>query len=53
VLSPQHKGAFPKQSAINLVVLFTYNIEAALARSKKVIMFILNMQKAFNTLLKR
>jgi hypothetical protein len=36
-----------------LITLFTYNIKTALIRSKKVIMFIFNIQKAFNTLLKR
>jgi hypothetical protein len=53
VLSPQHKGALPKQSAINLVTLFTYNIKAALARGKEVIMFTLDVQEAFDALLKR
>jgi hypothetical protein len=53
VLSSQHKGALLKQSAIDLIALFTYNIEAALTRSKEVIMFILDVQGAFNTLLKR
>jgi hypothetical protein len=43
VLSPQHKGALLKQLAIDLVVLFTYNIKAALTHSKEVIMFILNV----------
>jgi hypothetical protein len=38
---------------MNLIVLFTYNIKAALTRSKKVTMFTLDMQKAFDTLLKR
>jgi hypothetical protein len=43
VLSPQHKRAFSKQLAIDLVALFTYNIKAALARSKEIIMFTLNI----------
>jgi hypothetical protein len=38
---------------MDLVALFTYDIKAALIRSKKVIMFILNMQEAFDALLKR
>jgi hypothetical protein len=38
---------------MDLVTLFTYNIKAALARGKEVIIFILNMQRAFNALLKR
>jgi hypothetical protein len=53
VFSPQHKKALLKQLAIDLIALFTYNIKAALTRSKKVTIFILNMQKAFNALLKR
>jgi hypothetical protein len=43
VLSKQHKRALSKQLAINLVTLFTYNIKAAFAHSKEVIMFILNV----------
>jgi hypothetical protein len=53
VLSLQHKGAFFKQLAIDLITLFTYNIKAAFTRSKKVIMFTLNMQEAFDALLKK
>jgi hypothetical protein len=53
VLSPQHRRALPKQLTIDLVVLFTYNIKAALAHSKEVTMFTLNIQGAFNALLKR
>jgi hypothetical protein len=53
VLSPQHKEALFKRLTINLVALFTYNIKAALAHSKEVTMFILNIQRVFDTLLKR
>jgi hypothetical protein len=53
VLSPQHEGALPKRSAIDLVALFTYNVEAALARGKEVTMFTLDVQGAFDALLKR
>jgi hypothetical protein len=38
---------------MNLVALFTYNIKTAFIYGKEVIMFILNVQKAFNTLLKK
>jgi hypothetical protein len=38
---------------MNLVALFTYNVEAALTRGKEVIMFILNIQGAFDALLKK
>jgi hypothetical protein len=34
-------------------MLFIYNIKAALTHGKEVTMFILNVQKTFNTLLKR
>jgi hypothetical protein len=53
VLSPQHKGALLKRLAMDLVALFTYNIEAALTRGKEVTMFTLNVQKEFNALLKK
>jgi hypothetical protein len=53
VLNKQHKKAFFKQLAINLVTLFTYNIKVALIHNKKVTMFILNIQKVFNIILKR
>jgi hypothetical protein len=53
VLSPQHKGALLKRLTIDLITLFTYNIKVAFARSKEVIMFILNIQEAFDALLKR
>jgi hypothetical protein len=38
---------------MDLVTLFTYDIEAALARSKEVTMFTLDVQEAFNALLKK
>jgi hypothetical protein len=53
VLSLQHKGAFFKQLAMDLVALFTYNVKAALARGKKVTIFILNVQETFDTLFKK
>jgi hypothetical protein len=53
VLSSQHKGALFKRLAIDLVALFTYNVKAALAHSKEVTMFTLNIQKAFDALLKK
>jgi hypothetical protein len=53
VLSSQHKKALSKQLTINLITLFTYNIKAAFIHSKKITMFILDIQRVFNTLLKR
>jgi hypothetical protein len=34
---------------MDLAALFTYNVKAALARSKEVTMFTLDMQRAFDT----
>jgi hypothetical protein len=53
VLSRQHREALFKQSAIDLITLFTYNIKTALTYSKEVTMFTLNIQKTFNVILKR
>jgi hypothetical protein len=53
VLIHQHKGAFFKQLAIDLITLFTYNVKTAFMCDKKVTMFILNVQGVFNALLKR
>jgi hypothetical protein len=53
VLSKQHKGAFFKRLAIDLITLFTYNVKTALMCDKEVIIFTLNIQEAFNTILKR
>jgi hypothetical protein len=53
VLSKQHKKAFFKRLAIDLITLFTYNVKAALTHSKKVTMFILNVQRTFDAILKK
>jgi hypothetical protein len=53
VLSSQHKGALSKRLAIDLITLFTYNVKAALARGKEVTIFTLDIQEAFDALLKR
>jgi hypothetical protein len=53
VRSKQHGGALPKRSAMDLVALFTHNVEAALAHSKEVTMFTLDVQGAFDAVLKR
>jgi hypothetical protein len=53
VLSRQHKRALPKRSAIDLIALFTYNVKTAFANGKEVTIFILNIQKAFDAILKR
>jgi hypothetical protein len=38
---------------MDLVTLFTYDVKAALARGKEVTMFTLDVQEAFDALLKR
>jgi hypothetical protein len=38
---------------MDLITLFTYNVEVALTRGKEVIMFTLDVQRAFDVLLKR
>jgi hypothetical protein len=53
VLSKQHREALLKQSVINLITLFTHDIEAALAHSKKVTMSTLDVQRTFDAILKR
>jgi hypothetical protein len=53
VFSRQHKEALLKQLVINLVALFTYNIKAAFAHGKKVTMFIFDVQRAFDAVLKK
>jgi hypothetical protein len=53
VLSRQYKRAFLKRLAIDLIALFTYNIKAALANGKEVIIFTLNIQEAFDAILKK
>jgi hypothetical protein len=53
VLSRQHREALLKRSAIDLVTLFTHNIKTALANGKEVTMFTLNIQRAFDAVLKR
>jgi hypothetical protein len=53
VLSKQHKRAFSKWLAINLIVLFTCDVKTAFAHDKKVIIFTFNVQKAFDAILKR
>ena len=53
MLSKQHRRAFLKQLTIDSIILFTYNIKIAFMRSKEITMFTLNIQKVFNTLLKK
>jgi hypothetical protein len=53
VFSKQHREALFKQLAINLIALFIHDVKAALINSKEVTIFILNVQEAFNIILKR
>jgi ribonuclease HI len=53
VLSPQHCGALPKRSAMDLVACFTHDVEEALARGEQVTMVTMDVQGAFDALLPR
>ena len=52
ILSPQHGGALPKRSAADLAAAFTHDTEAAWARGEYVTIVTLDVQGAFNALLK-
>ena len=53
ILSPQHGGALPKRSAMDLVASFTHDVEAAMAAGLEVTMVTMDVQGAFDALLKR
>ena len=53
ILSPQHGGALPKRSAMDLVASFTHDVEAAMARDYEVTMVTMDVQGAFDALLKK
>jgi ribonuclease HI len=53
VLSPQHGGALPKRSAMDLVASFTHDVEAAFAKGRQVTMITMDVQGAFDALLPR
>ena len=52
ILSPQHGGALPKRSAVDLTAAFTHDTEAAWAKGQHVTMVTLDVQGAFDALLK-
>lgn len=52
ILSPQHGGALPKRSAADLTAALTHDTEAAWAHGKHVTMVTLDVQGAFDALLK-
>ena len=52
VLGPQHGGAAPKRSAMDPVAAFTHDVEQAFARGQHVAMVTMDVQGAFNALLK-
>lgn len=52
VLSPQHGGALPKRSTMDLVASFVHDAEKALLKGLKVSMVTLDVQGAFDALLK-
>ena len=51
VLSPQHGGALPKRSAMDLVAAFTHDVELAMATGKQVTMVTMDVMGAFDALL--
>jgi ribonuclease HI len=53
VLSPQHGGALPKRSAMDLVAAFTHDVETAFIAQKSVTMITMDVQGAFDALLVR
>ena len=52
ILSPRHGGALPKRSAADLTAAFTHDTEAAWALNQHVTMVTLDVQGAFDALLK-
>jgi ribonuclease HI len=53
VLSPQHGGALPKRSAMDLVACFTHDAESYLAKGWEVTLVTMDVQGAFDALLVR
>lgn len=53
MLSPQHGGALPRRSAMDLAAAFTHDVEAAMAKGRQVTMVTMDVQGAFDALLKR
>jgi hypothetical protein len=52
IISPQHVGAVLKQLAIDIIVAFTHDVEQALAVGKRVTIVTMDVQGAFDALLK-
>jgi len=52
IISPQHAGAIPKKSAVDLVACLVHDIELALAKGHKATLVTLDVQGAFDALLK-
>jgi hypothetical protein len=52
LLSPQHGGALPKRSAMDLITAFTHDVEHVWATGKHVTMVTMDVQGAFDALLK-
>src|SRR5437762_2467522 len=51
ILSPQHGGALPKHSTMDLVAAFTHDVKAAMMLGKQVTMITMDVQGAFDALL--
>lgn len=52
LISPHHAGAVPKRSAMDLAASLTHDVELALSKGLKVTMVTLDVQGAFDALLK-
>ena len=52
IISSQHADALPKRSATDLTAAFTHDVEAAWARGKHVSLITMDVQGAFDALLK-
>lgn len=53
ILSPQHGGALPRRSAMDLVAAFAHDVELALASHLQVTVCTMDVMGAFDALLKR
>jgi len=53
ILSPQHGGALPKRSTMDLIASFTHDIKAAIAIGREITIVTIDVQGPFNALLIR
>ncbi|EDN09819.1 conserved hypothetical protein [Histoplasma mississippiense (nom. inval.)] len=53
IVSPQHEGALLRWSAMDLIAAFTHEVEAAFTQNKEVSMVTMDVQGAFDAVLRR